>query len=139
MANISTEGNVAQAVIYTENAIANLFVTSGSDVLDGFDVSWLDPIDTIIAAVNEISLRAAISLTNYSTAYSNATSAQPEVYSPNLTYVNRTLSQQASATIVNSFNAYETDLAWLISGFAIIAVGCVAVAPMFWGFWNLER
>lgn len=89
--------------------------------------------------MNEISLRAAIDLSNQNTSWSCATCTQPEVYSPNLTYINRTTFQQVSATTVKSFNAYQTDLAWLISGCAIIAVACIALMPMYWGWWRLDR
>lgn len=138
-ANITTWGSNRVAVVSSGSAIANSFVTTGSDLRDGFNVTWFDPIDTIIAAANQISLRAAITLTNQTTLFSCATCTQPEINSPNLTTVNRTTSQQSSAIIVNSFNAYQTDIAWLISGCAIIALACVAVAPMYWGWWNLER
>lgn len=130
---------VQEVVVINENPIANQFVTAESDLMDGFDVAWSDPIDTIIAAANEISLRAAIQLTSQNTTWACATCTQPEVYSPNLTAVNRTISQQVSATTVDSYNAYQTDLAWLLSGCAVIVFVCIAIAPMYWGSWNLER
>lgn len=138
-ANISISTDGTEALVYTSNPIADQFIADGSDLLDGYDVSWTDPIDTMLAAMNEITLRAAIDLSNQSSSWSCATCTQPEVQSPNLAHVNRTTSQQVSAPIIKSFNAYQTDLAWLISGCAIIAVACIAVVPMYWGWWNLDR
>lgn len=128
-----------EAVVYNENAVASQFVTADSDLLDGYNVAWSDPIDTIITAANEITLRAAIALSNQNSSWSCATCAQPEVYSPNLTSVNRTTTQDTIATVTSSFNAYQTDLSWLVSGCAIIALVCIIVAPMYWGWWSLER
>lgn len=138
-ANITISTDGTEALVYTENPIADQFIAAGSDLLDGHDVFWTDPIDTMIEAMNEITLRAAIDLSNLSTSWSCASCTQPEVYSPNLAHVNRTTSQQVSASILKSFNAYQTDLAWLISGCAIIAIACIAVVPMYWGWWHLRR
>lgn len=112
-----------------ENAIANQFFVGGD--IKTTDVRWSDPIDTIIATAHELAFRTAISLNNSKSIQFSAespTSAQPEI-----------ISQEVNATIVTPGPTYRTDFGWLISGFLMILMACLAVAPLYWEWWKLER
>lgn len=130
------------------NAVANQYVdpeTAGGFATDASVVTWTDPMNDIIASANELALRAAIGLTRQSAIDAEevsgacATCKQPEIFSPNMTTVNRTTSQLVRATVTTSNYVYQTDFAWLMSGCAIILVACILVAPMYWGWWELGR
>lgn len=134
-------GDEEAYTIYTTNTIANQYLDQSLNLssLQTDAVTWTDPLDDIIAMANELGLRTAISLSDYDGDYTQPTDAQPYITYPNLTLVNRTISQDITASTTYSGNFYHTSKGWLVSGVAIMLLNCVLIMPTFWGWWRLER
>lgn len=132
-------------MIANDNAVANQYMRPGTNMGDAENVTWIDPMDDMVSAANELALRAAISLTNFGD-WGNGpigtpciTCTQPRISYPDLSNVNRSITQRVTATITESRYVYQTNLGWLFGGFATILAACILVAPMYWGCWRLAR
>ena len=110
---------------------------------DYYKMTWADPVDDMISMIQDLSFRTAIATTfQYAMPPSpgyNITSAQPEVLSPNLTLVNRTLSQTVNASMTYPETIYQADFGWLAGSVAVIIIAFIAVTPTFNGWWHLGR
>ncbi|KAK4498072.1 hypothetical protein PRZ48_010728 [Zasmidium cellare] len=135
-----------------EDAVANQYVSptvTGQD-FGTYGIFWTDPTDDFLAMAHELALRAAIALTNQSdaslgsiaTSYAQQTicpsCVQPYISSPDLTSVNRTVSQQVEATMTPDILIYSTDVGWLVAGFVLMMVASTLVCTMYWDWWALE-
>ena len=160
-ANISTEGIVisnqlviSQSIssIDTQDAASNMYLQAPSDGLKGinYELMWSDPTDDMISAAHELTLRTAIATTEILVVTSSnkdevetdpnlLTQGQPEITSPNLTFVNRTTDQEVKVTMTFEENVYETQPEWLAGAFAVIAIACLSIFPTYWGWWRLGR
>lgn len=74
-----------------------------------------------------------------SSIYTSLTESQPYIISPNLTTVNRTLSQHAVLSMTTPQTVYATHRGWLAGGFVVICLACLAITPTYWGWWRLGR
>ncbi|KAK4504248.1 hypothetical protein PRZ48_005164 [Zasmidium cellare] len=150
-ANITPVGSWIQ--LDNSNAVANEYFASNAtvDSLNGYNITWTDPMPDMLATIHELSLRAAIGLTDKNVAVmatgcdettmghcSTPTSTMPEVGYPNMTLTNRTLSQTVSATQTQSRTVYHTRIGWLAGGFAVMVIACLALLPTYWGWWHLH-
>ncbi|KAF2168364.1 hypothetical protein M409DRAFT_53054 [Zasmidium cellare ATCC 36951] len=150
-ANITPVGSWIR--LDNSNAIANEYFASNAtvDSLNSYNITWADPIPDMLATIHELSLRAAIALTNKSATTSvdacdettlghcsTPTSTRPEIGYPNMTLVNRTLSQTVPATQSQSRTVYHTRVGWLAGGFAVMCIACLALLPTYWGWWRLH-
>ena len=124
-------------------------INSTLDSID-YKVSWSDPTDDMISMAHELTLRTAIATTNTSvvtlgnnneleTTPNLLTQYQPEILSPNLTLVNRTISQKAKVTMNFEETVYKAQPPWLVGAFAVIAIACLSIVPTYWGCWRLGR
>lgn len=55
------------------------------------------------------------------------TEEQPYIESPNLTAVARTVQQYAMVTSSKTVTVYETQIGWLIGGFLVMCLACLAI------------
>jgi len=88
--------------------------------------------------LRELSLRAVISLTPQVGANESniqaATAAQPTVYFPNMTLVNRTISQNAAFQRVSSEIVYVSDYRYLAGRVLVTFIAALGTAPLFFGW-----
>lgn len=121
-----------------------------STALNTLDVKWTDPTDDMISMIQELSLRTAIATTFHAPppsqgTYSKAeltrllTAEQSYIYSPNLTFVNRTLSQNVNVSMSYSETVYQSNRNWMAGALAIIGVAFCAILPIFGSWWHLGR
>lgn len=117
---------------------------------EDYDYMWSDPTDNMISTAHELTLRAAIATTNTRiVTFWNEdesentpdllTQFQSEIASPNLTFVNRTVSQDAEVTMTFEESVYKTQPKWLTAAFAVILLACISIVPTYWGWWHLGR
>ena len=111
-------------------------------------VTWNDPIDDMISMVQELSLRTAIATTDHLPPSTQGigpqdtyllTAGQPNILLPNLTLVNRTLSQNVNASMTFSETVYESHFGWLAGSLAAMFLAFAAIFPLFSGWWHLGR
>lgn len=124
---------------------------SSNGTLDDKDYNstWLDPTGDIISMAHELTLRAAIATSNTLVVISSdpasrtkpwsLTRCQVEIGWPNLTHVNRTISQEAEVRMAFEENVYQTKPDWLAGAFTLMALACLSIAPTYWGWWRLGR
>jgi hypothetical protein len=123
-----------------------------SEFLDDYVYSrvWSDPTDDMINMAHELTLHAAITTTDtlvitrwnqpdLETTPNLLTQGQPEIGSPNLTFVNRTISHDAEVTMTFEEAVYEVQPQWLAGAFALIVIACLSILPTYWGWWHLGR
>lgn len=124
---------------------------AGEGTLDSNSVTWTDPTNDMIAVAHELTLRTVIATTTtvVHTLYNDVafranapdllTQDQPEIESPNLTLVNRTLDQDAEVYMTFSETIYRVQPGWLAGAFAVIGIACASIIPTYWGWWRLGR
>ena len=69
----------------------------------------------------------------------NLTSAQPYVVSPNLTFVQRLLSQYSTVSGFKLAPIYTTHGGWIARSTAVVCFTCIAILSTYWGWWRLGR
>ncbi|KAK4498419.1 hypothetical protein PRZ48_011077 [Zasmidium cellare] len=119
--------------------------SSGTNMASEF-IWWDDPVDDAIFALDQITLRTAIAQAGKpSPFYSDAVHATTQrsggdisVVYPNVTLMDQTLSQPATARTSTSRLVYRTNYGWLSGGFAVVALACLAILPTFYGWWTVE-
>jgi hypothetical protein len=145
--------NTAWTGISTQDIVSNTYLqASANDTIDSIDYSatWSDPTDDMITMAHELTLRAAIATTNtlvvtawnqpeLETTPNLLTQGQPEIGSPNLTFVDRTTNQEVQTTMTFEENVYKTQPQWLAGAFALIVIACLSIMPTYWGWWLLGR
>ena len=118
-----------------------------------FATTWEDPMNDMMAMIHELSLRTAIATTYrapqnpfsllddpyYDIPSLGLTDTQSDVFVPNLSSVNRTLSQRVNASTAYPENVYQSHFGWLGGAVAIIALTFGAILPVFGGWWHLGR
>jgi hypothetical protein len=149
------------SVISTQDVASNTYLqASADDTLDSTDYAstWSDPTDDMISMAHELTLRTAIATANTLVvvqgdpdshgvwgdfAVKNTadwlTAGQSEIALPNLTFVNRTTSQEAAVTMNFGETVYKTQPGWLAAAFAVILLACFSIVPTYWGWWRLGR
>jgi hypothetical protein len=158
-ANISSIGwthvngiDLQRTSMDTQDAASDMYLNApGNGVLGlNYDITWSDPTDDIISAAHELTLRTAIATTDtlvvvrnfeeeIETISNSLTQAQPEITSPNLTFVKRTTDQEAKVIMNFEENVYKTQRQWLAGAFAVIVMACSSIFPTYWGWWRLGR
>lgn len=99
----------------------------------------------MILAANELAFRTAY--TTSSTAPANVeggvsynlTSDQPYIVLPNLTSVSRTIHQTALVRDSTPLTVFAVHRGWLVGGFTVMVLACLAILPTYWGWWELGR
>ncbi|KAK6440510.1 hypothetical protein LTR95_003268 [Oleoguttula sp. CCFEE 5521] len=90
------------------------------------DGHYLDPTRDIIQSYNELMIRGAFKAASWS----NLTSLMDPGLSPNQTMMaNQTLTQ----------NVFKSDYRWFAGATVVEVIVVLAVLPMFWGWWTLDR
>jgi hypothetical protein len=139
--------------IRTQDIATNNYLQAPSDGrLDSinYTYAWSDPTDDMISMAHELTLRAAIATTNALITTSSLdiqldtipnllTQGQPEILSPNLTLVNRTVDQEVDVAMTFEETVYEAHPQWLIGAFMVIVMSCLSIIPTYWGWWRLGR
>lgn len=148
-ANASMQWIGGWSTIRASDTMSSLYLrTPNMSALTTNDITWADPVDDAIAMLQELTLRTAITTTSQVpelSGYGSAdqsyrlTLSQQEVISPNLTSVNRTLHQDATARMTHPETVYRSHTNWLGGGFAVIVLACISIIPTYRGWWNLPR
>lgn len=136
------------SAVRSADTVSSLYLrTTNISAMTTNDITWADPIDDAIAMLQELTLRTAITTTSqppelagYDFSMPNyLTAAQPEVIVPDLSTVNRTITQQATARMTHPETVYRAHSDWLGGGFAVIVLACISIIPTYRGWWNLPR
>lgn len=69
----------------------------------------------------------------------NLTSEQPYILSPNLTFVQRPLSQDSTVSGSKLVPIYNTHRGWVAGSTAVVCFACLAILSTYWGWWRLGR
>jgi hypothetical protein len=141
-----------EAGIDTQDTTSNTYLqASNNETLGGenYNFKWSDPTDDIINMAHELTLRTAIATTSTLVITNKnsqdlgtadlLTKGQPEIVSPDLTLVNRTLDQEAQVAITFDETVYKAQPEWLAAAFVLIVVACLSILPTYWGWWRLGR
>ena len=62
-----------------------------------------------------------------------------DVISPNLTVTNRTTQQKVPVSMTYDETVYVVNYAWLMGTTSLVTIACLAIAPLYWGWWHLGR
>lgn len=147
-ANASMSWIGGWSTVRVADTVSSLYLrTPNISAMTTNDITWADPIDDAIAMLQELTLRTAITTTSQTPELSGysapiaayLTATQPEVISPNLTAINRTLTQDATARMTHPETVYRAHSDWLGGGFAVIVLACISIIPTYRGWWNLPR
>ena len=125
-----------------------------ASAMESFDTTWEDPMADMILMANELAFRTAHAISSMSpeTASSanlddsgpsaaawNLTSEQAYIVSPNLTLVQRPLSQYTTMSGSTLVPIYTTHRGWIAGSTTIVCVTCIAILSTYWGWWRLGR
>jgi hypothetical protein len=92
-----------------------------------------------VIATTETLVVTSLNVDKLETTPNLLTQYQHDIGSPNLTLVNRTVSQKVEVMITSEENVYETKPEWLAGAFAVIVIACLSIVPTYWGWWRLGR
>lgn len=128
--------------IRATNPIASTYLRApNASAITGAEVTWADPMDDMILMAHELAFRTALTTSSEvpGTAtmgadynFYNLTTEQPYIISPNLTEVNRTISQSALVKESRIVTVYATQKGWLAGGFVVICLAILAIVPTYW-------
>lgn len=147
-ANASMSWIGGWSAVRTGDTVSSLYLrTPNISAMTTNDITWADPIDDAIAMLQELTLRTAITTTSQAPDLAGydmppetyLTATQPEVVSPDLSTVNRTITQQATARMIHPETVYRAHTNWLGGGFAVIVLACISIIPTYRGWWYLPR
>jgi hypothetical protein len=86
-----------------------------------------------VIATTETLVVTSLNVDKLETTPNLLTQYQHDIGSPNLTLVNRTVSQKVEVMITSEENVYETKPEWLAGAFAVIVIACLSIVPTYWG------
>lgn len=117
--------------------------------MNTYMITFEDPLNDMISSIQELTFRTAIATTFTAPSYSfmgasiddqpKLTDTQDYISYPNLTTVNRTLSQSVSARLFHQETVYQSHYGWLAGAMAVIGITFFALLPIFEGWWHLGR
>jgi hypothetical protein len=122
--------------------------------IESVDVTWDNPMADMILMANELAFRTAHAISSVSPdAFRSAgldevgpsadawnlTTEQPYILSPNLTLVQRPVSQHCTVSGSSLVPIYTTHRGWVAGSIAIVCFTCLAILSTYWGWWRLGR
>ncbi|KAK5675810.1 hypothetical protein LTS10_011541 [Elasticomyces elasticus] len=93
---------------------------------DPLDVAWYDPTTDMMNDMNDMMFRAAV----LSSSWANLT----QLIDPGLS-----AEQSVTANQTVTQNVYRADFRWYAAATALEILVALAVLPLFWGWWRLDR
>jgi len=113
---------------------------------------WTDPIDDMLTMLQELSLRTAIYNSFYTPGIAasiqradpsewrpSLTAMQNNIYVPDLTHVNRTVTQSVRVSRTLDETVYISHRGWMLGAFAAMALAFFGILPLFASWAELGR
>lgn len=110
--------------------LANQYVVDNATAAPYF--TFTDPMEEILTAVRELSLRASIAAANSAWSHTEGNETA-------LAFARDANQQNVTVTGITLDNVYVTNRTYLAISALISLLSIVAVAATFWGYWNLGR